>query len=396
MASNKFLAQGIASAMTVTCMELHKLHAEILINERPLTSEVGRGRKTYHQSDGNENKIVFGAGMVESHLDGKGEKWGTKSEKAMITGSVGTPYFLGGGQTLLKQLARVILHEYAHYLQALSGGRQAGSVHNDAFYTELNGIYDRGFGQKIESSLELKMRDLGLSYSQMHQDIKLLTPADLIKSKKLSEGLPVIFGKKQDKKGIITEINERKGSVLVRMMDGSIWGVSPGLVTPSDSVGLENYNPGVAIVNNPPGYPENKPNASKAALSLGSVVTFNHNGRPITGILSKINPKTYGIKDQNQVGWRVSKSLVSLANKAGEVTNSPLKKSVEFKAGDPVSFESREGTIFGEIIKVNPKTCKVRSADAANWKVSKSLLSKVEPEKKLDKKSKHDQMDLGL
>lgn len=45
--------------------------------------------------------------------------------------------------------------------------------------------------------------------------------------------------------------------------------------------------------------------------------------------------------------------------------------------GNAVSFESREGRIFGLIIKVNRKTVSVLSEDKRQWKISPGLLTLV-------------------
>ncbi|RDB42886.1 transposase [Halomonas sp. DQ26W] len=42
--------------------------------------------------------------------------------------------------------------------------------------------------------------------------------------------------------------------------------------------------------------------------------------------------------------------------------------------GQAVSFETREGQIFGRVIKINRKTVVVQSEDQRQWKVSVALI----------------------
>ena len=45
--------------------------------------------------------------------------------------------------------------------------------------------------------------------------------------------------------------------------------------------------------------------------------------------------------------------------------------------GNAVSFESKEGRMFGLIIKINRKTVSVLSEDKRQWKISPGLLTMV-------------------
>jgi len=42
--------------------------------------------------------------------------------------------------------------------------------------------------------------------------------------------------------------------------------------------------------------------------------------------------------------------------------------------GQAVSFESREGQVFGRVIKINRKTVVVQSEDNRQWKVAVALI----------------------
>ena len=44
------------------------------------------------------------------------------------------------------------------------------------------------------------------------------------------------------------------------------------------------------------------------------------------------------------------------------------------RTGQAVSFESREGQVFGRVIKINRKTVEVQSEDNRQWKVSASMI----------------------
>ena len=53
------------------------------------------------------------------------------------------------------------------------------------------------------------------------------------------------------------------------------------------------------------------------------------------------------------------------------------EKIRQLHIGNTVSFESREGTIFGIVIKLNRKTVVVLSEDQRQWKVPPGMLTQV-------------------
>jgi hypothetical protein len=49
----------------------------------------------------------------------------------------------------------------------------------------------------------------------------------------------------------------------------------------------------------------------------------------------------------------------------------------QLQIGNTVSFESKEGRIFGIVIKINRKTVSVLSQDKRQWKVPPGLLTRL-------------------
>lgn len=47
-------------------------------------------------------------------------------------------------------------------------------------------------------------------------------------------------------------------------------------------------------------------------LRPGMNVTFMHSGRPVKGVIKKLNSKTVNIEAENGVKWRVSANLVTV------------------------------------------------------------------------------------
>jgi len=56
---------------------------------------------------------------------------------------------------------------------------------------------------------------------------------------------------------------------------------------------------------------------------------------------------------------------------------SDQEKMRQLHIGNTVSFESREGTVFGIVIKLNRKTVVVLSEDQRQWKVPPGMLTQV-------------------
>lgn len=54
-----------------------------------------------------------------------------------------------------------------------------------------------------------------------------------------------------------------------------------------------------------------------------------------------------------------------------------LEAMRQLQVGNAVSFESKEGRMFGLIIKINRKTVSILSEDKRQWKVSPGLLTVV-------------------
>jgi sporulation protein YlmC with PRC-barrel domain len=118
--------------------------AESLSRDIKLACRVGSGKSTYHKKSGHNHIIVYGQEMVSSVLSSK------KRAMSWTMGKENIKYnFFKGNVTPQILLASVAVHEFAHFIQVLMGGRTAGSVHNKCFYTVLNKLHKSDFAQDV-------------------------------------------------------------------------------------------------------------------------------------------------------------------------------------------------------------------------------------------------------
>lgn len=138
-------AELIASALcefTLNTLWHSPLTVEARARNHTLNCRRGSGKATYHRYDParRTHTIVFGRLMVKDKIDavlaGSGhlERWLTARE-------IRRRGYFGGELTLERALLHTCLHEFAHLLQVIAGGRLRGSVHNRYFYQELDALH---------------------------------------------------------------------------------------------------------------------------------------------------------------------------------------------------------------------------------------------------------------
>lgn len=122
-----------------------------------LWTRVGDGHATYHQQRGEQHTITFGWRMVYSKLSGRDSaaRWRTAKE------ILGRGFFSGRFEPL-ELLAQTVLHEFAHLVQTVEGGRAFGSVHNAAFYAVLSQIHRDGAADLVSDFVREACRRQGV------------------------------------------------------------------------------------------------------------------------------------------------------------------------------------------------------------------------------------------
>lgn len=106
----------------------------------------GRGRRTSHKKRGTKHIITYGVKAVVSKMQSKqiASRWLSGREIVDMG-------FFGGELTLKNSLIHTIIHEYAHYLQVLEGGRTKNSIHNCYFYSVVRRLYDDGLAVELSA-----------------------------------------------------------------------------------------------------------------------------------------------------------------------------------------------------------------------------------------------------
>ena len=112
-------------------------------------------------------------------------------------------------------------------------------------------------------------------------------------------------------------------------------------------------------------------------LSIGSAVQFTHKGKTIHGhLLQKQGRHRFAkVIDTEEQTWKIPESALKHwggARLATIVTRHD-KARADYRVGDEVTFTSPDGPRCGEIVKLNPKTAKVRCEETC-WNVSYGLL----------------------
>ena len=120
------------------------------------------------------------------------------------------------------------------------------------------------------------------------------------------------------------------------------------------------------------------PNQQKECpLSIGSAVQFTHKGETIHGHLLQQQGRRRFAKviDAEEWIWKVPESALKYSGgvrRATMVTRHD-KARADYRVGDEVTFNGRDGPRRGEIVKLNPKRAKVR-CEKTCWDVPYGLL----------------------
>ena len=120
--------------------------------------------------------------------------------------------------------------------------------------------------------------------------------------------------------------------------------------------------------------PEERP------LSIGSAVQFTHKGKPIHGhLLQRQGRRLFAkIVDTEERTWKVPESALKHSGGArlATIITRHDKARADYRVGDEVMFTSPDGPIRGEIVKLNPKSAKVR-CEETYWNISYGLLRRA-------------------
>lgn len=174
------------------------------LRTRPLV-RVGAGRATHHQVDLGSGKhwITFGAKMVADKLAPE------------LCGSwLSTREILARGYfqrqvSVANLLAHTGCHEFAHFLQTISGARLRGSVHNPAFYRILDDLHHSGTAERFRSGL----LDLARARGQALATVPVTMPNPQADLAQFQPGDRVRFGRDNRLQGQVTRINRKTCSV---------------------------------------------------------------------------------------------------------------------------------------------------------------------------------------
>ena len=112
-------------------------------------------------------------------------------------------------------------------------------------------------------------------------------------------------------------------------------------------------------------------------LSIGSAVQFTHEGETIRGYLLQRQGRhrCAEVIDTEERIWKVPESALKYSGRARRATMITRhdKARADYRVGDEVTFTSPDGSRCGAIVKLNPKTAKVRCGETC-WNVSYGLL----------------------
>lgn len=169
-----------------------------------LKLEMGKGKSTYHQKTGrNRHKIVFGIEMARCQIRSQLEASSWTHGREIID----RKYF-GGDLDLKNVFVAVLLHEFSHFVQTLSGGRTYNSVHNDKFYEILDWMYEKGYDQLVMNYLMQHKEFAELKYESDITEKE----ASKYHNKNIKNGMKVKFKgrEKVEISGIVEKVNPKR------------------------------------------------------------------------------------------------------------------------------------------------------------------------------------------
>ena len=118
----------------------------------------------------------------------------------------------------------------------------------------------------------------------------------------------------------------------------------------------------------------------KRPLSVGSAVQFTHRGKTLHGhLLQRQGRRRFAqVVDTEERTWKVPESALKNSGRArlATIITRHDKARADYRVGDEVTFTSPDGPRRGEIVKLNPKSAKVR-CEEAYWNVSYSRLRRA-------------------
>ena len=115
-------------------------------------------------------------------------------------------------------------------------------------------------------------------------------------------------------------------------------------------------------------------------LSVGSAVQFTHKGKTVHGhLLQRQGRRRFAnVVDSEERTWKVPESALKHSGGArlATIITRHDKARADYRMGDEVTFTSPDGPRRGEIVKLNPKSAKVRCKEKC-WNVSYGLLRRA-------------------
>ena len=116
------------------------------------------------------------------------------------------------------------------------------------------------------------------------------------------------------------------------------------------------------------------------SFSIGSAVRFTHRGKTILGhLLQRQGRHRYAkVIDTEERTWNVPEQVLEDSGEARLATMMTRhdEARADYRLGDEVTFASSDRPRRGEIVKLNPKSAKVRCGETY-WKVSYGLLRRA-------------------
>lgn len=174
-----------------------------------LTIKIGTGKATHHKklSHGN-HQIVFGVDMIKEVMESEyiSSKWRHGEE------IVERQYF-NGVLSPQHMMVAAVMHEYAHFVQVLNGGRTYKSVHNKNFYEILDRMHANGHANNILIYLMSFKEFKEMCYKHEHKKDMSIT----FTQQNIAVGKRLTFVNKEKKEisGIVERTSKRTVTINV-------------------------------------------------------------------------------------------------------------------------------------------------------------------------------------
>lgn len=183
-----------------------------------MTTRTGHGAATYCRTQGHNCLLTFGWKMVAEKFDRQRVGHWLTAREILERG------YFDGELAVDTVLAQTVLHEFAHVLTHLNSVRRRGSVHNTAFYRELDALHH---GKDAQHALTTLRTEAGLAGVALDFESPSGAPKSPPRPAPVVGDTVCFMYRGIRHEGTVERVNRKTLSVITHAPDVARWRVSP-------------------------------------------------------------------------------------------------------------------------------------------------------------------------